>query len=206
MDFLASIAQFALVLAIVLLNGFFVAAEYAIVRVRATQIEPLVQKGVKRARLAQHLLAHLDTYLSASQLGITFTSLGLGWIGEPFVSETFRRFFELFGFIPEAWIGTLSSVVGFTTLTFLLIVLGELGPRWLAILYSQQATLLLARPLHIFYVIFRPFIWFLNRCADYLRAIGITPVNESDIAHSEEEMRLLLSRGRTISSTVFESS
>jgi CBS domain containing-hemolysin-like protein len=203
MDFFANLAEIAFVFLIVFLNGFFVAAEYAIVRVRSTQIEPLVQRGVKSAKLAHHIISHLDTYLSASQLGITFTSLGLGWIGEPFVSHLIRNLLELLSFIPEAWIVTLSTVIGFSLITFLLIVFGELGPRWLAILYSQKMTLRLARPLHIFYVIFRPFIWFLNTSASVLlRAIGITPVSDTEAAHSEEEMRLLLTRGRALSSVI----
>ncbi len=203
MDIFADLAEIAFVFLIVFLNGFFVAAEYAIVRVRSTQIEPLAKRGIKSAKLAQHVISHLDTYLSASQLGITFTSLGLGWIGEPSVSHMIRGLLGLIGFIPESWVATLSTVLGFTLITFLLIVFGELGPRWLAILYSQKMTLKLARPLHIFYVIFRPFIWFLNASASVLlRAIGITPVSENEAAHSEEEMRLLLTKGRTLSTVI----
>jgi len=203
MDIFVVLAQIAFVFLIVFLNGFFVAAEYAMVRVRSTQIEPLAQKGIKRALLAQHLISHLDTYLSATQLGITFTSLGLGWIGEPFVGHMLRDFFGLVGFIPEEWIPTLSSVVGFSLITLLLIILGELGPRWLAIRYAQRTALMISGPLHFFYVIFRPFIWLLNKGASILlRAIGIAPVSDSEVAHSEEELRLLLSRGRTLSSAI----
>lgn len=203
MDIFAVLAEIAFIFLIIFLNGFFVAAEYAIVRVRSTQIEPLAQRGVKRAKLAQHLITHLDTYLSASQLGITFTSLGLGWIGEPFVSHILRSPLGMVSFIPEGWVATISTVLGFTSITFLLIVLGELGPRWLAILHSLRMTLALALPLHIFYVVFRPFIWLLNSSASVLlRAVGINPVSESEAVHSEEEMRLLLTRGRTLSASI----
>ncbi len=203
MDILTVFVQIAFVFIIVFLNGFFVAAEYAIVRVRSTQIESLVQRGLKRAKLAQHVITHLDTYLSASQLGITFTSLGLGWIGEPFVSHLLRGILETISFIPEAWVGTLSAVLGFALITFLLIVLGELVPRWLAILYSQRMTLALSPPLHLFYVIFRPFIWLLNQSAALmLRAIGVSPTSETEPVHSEEEMRLLLTSGRSLSNVI----
>jgi CBS domain containing-hemolysin-like protein len=201
MDILEFSAKIVFVFLVILLNGFFVAAEYAIVRVRSTQIEPLAKRGIRRARLAQHVIMHLDTYLSASQLGITFTSLGLGWIGEPFVSELLRGALRLISVIPDPWVNTLSTVLGFTLITFLLIVFGELGPRWLAIIYAQRMTLTLSRPLHVFYVIFRPFISLLNASASVLlRSIGIPPVKDSEAAHSEEEMRLLLSRGRALSS------
>jgi CBS domain containing-hemolysin-like protein len=203
MDIIEFSAKIAFVLLVVLLNGFFVAAEYAIVRVRSTQIEPLAKRGVRRATLAQHVISHLDTYLSASQLGITFTSLGLGWIGEPFVSQLLRGVLSTITFIPDTWVATLSTVLGFTLITFLLIVFGELGPRWLAIIYAQRMVLTLSRPLHVFYSIFRPFIWLLNASASVLlRSVGITPVKENEAAHSEEEMRLLLSRGRTLSTII----
>jgi CBS domain containing-hemolysin-like protein len=203
MDVLEVFAEIAFVLLIILLNGFFVAAEYSIVRVRSTQIEPLAKRGVKRAKLVQHLITHLDTYLSASQLGITFTSLGLGWIGEPFIAHNLRDFLEMLGFFPEGWLTPLSSGLGFALISFFMIILGELGPRWLAILNSQKMALTLSGPLHLFSVIFRPFIWLLNKSASVLlHAVGITPASENETVHSEEEMRLLLTRGRTLSSAI----
>ncbi len=197
MEIFLILAKFGGILAIVLLNGFFVAAEFAVVKVRSTEIEPLVRGGHRRARLAQHVVTHLDTYLSATQLGITFTTLGLGWLGEPFVAHILEGFL---GFLPPHWVTTVSAVIAFSIITVLLIVLGELGPRWLAIQNARRTTLLLAGPLHLFYSVFRPFIWLLNRCASILLgSIGITPVREGDVTHSEEEMRLLISRGRTFS-------
>lgn len=202
MDILSSLENVAITVALVLLNGFFVAAEFAIVKVRTTQIEPLARRGAKRAALAQHVITHLDTYLSATQLGITFATLGLGWIGEPLITELLDQLFASTGIDLPVWLRTAAYVAGFGLITWLLIVFGELGPRWLAIRNADTMTLRIAGPVHLFYLLFRPFITFLNRSAGFLlRAFGITPVKESDVAHSEEELRLLLSRGRAISAT-----
>ncbi len=202
MDILESLGKLAAIFGLVFLNGFFVAAEFAIVKVRATQIEPLVKRGMTKARLAQSVITHLDTYLSATQLGITFSTLGLGWIGEPFVSQALARLFSFLGTEQAAGISTVAYLLGFALITFLLIVFGELGPRWLAIQHAQRMTLTLAPPLHLFLILFRPIIWLLNESAGaILQIIGITPVKEGEVAHSEEELRLLLSRGRSISST-----
>lgn len=202
MEVLSTFGIIVLTLVLVMLNGFFVAAEFAIVKVRTTQIEPLAKKGSKRAGLAQHVITHLDTYLSATQLGITFATLGLGWIGEPLVSELLGYLFHSAGIQVPAWLDTVAYVVGFGLITWVLIVFGELGPRWLAIQSADVTTLRIASPLHLFYTVFRPFIWLLNSSAKVLlRAFGITPVKESDVAHSEEELRLLLSRGRALTTT-----
>jgi CBS domain containing-hemolysin-like protein len=202
MDILSLLGNFAITVVLVLLNGFFVAAEFAIVKVRMTQIEPLARRGTKRAGLAQHVITHLDTYLSATQLGITFATLGLGWIGEPLISDLLEQLFASTGANLPPWVTTAAYVAGFGMITWLLIVFGELGPRWLAIQNADTTTLAIARPIHLFYMLFRPFISLLNTSASlFLRAFGITPVKESDVAHSEEELRLLLSRGRAISAT-----
>jgi CBS domain containing-hemolysin-like protein len=202
MDFLIVILKIAAVFGLVFLNGFFVAAEFAMVKVRATQIEPLVKSGMKRARTAQHIITHLDVYLSASQLGITMTSLGLGWVGEPFVAVLLEPLFSLAGIGQPVVIETVAFAVAFTIITFLHIVLGEQAPKWLAIQRAQRTTLAIASPLHLFFVIFRPFIWLLNASANaFLRAVGIESTDESDLAHSEEELRLLLSKGKSISTT-----
>jgi len=202
MEVFLTIGKIAVVFLLVLLNGFFVAAEFAIVKVRITQIEPLLKKGIKRAKIAQNVITHLDAYLSATQLGITLASLGLGWIGEPFVAHVLEPMFFWAGITQPAVVTTVSFAVAFSLITFLHIVLGELAPKSLAIQRAQQVTLGVSSPLHLFYVVFRPFIWALNGTANYfLRLIGIQPASESDIAHSEEELRILLSRGNTISST-----
>jgi CBS domain containing-hemolysin-like protein len=190
------------VFALVFLNGFFVAAEFAIVKVRTTQIEPLMRLGNKRASIAQHVITHLDAYLSATQLGITLTSLGLGWIGEPFVGELVGPVLIALGMDQPALISTISFAIAFSFITFLHIVLGELAPKSLAIQRAQRVTLTIAQPLHLFFLIFRPIIWALNSTANFfLLKVGMQPASESDLAHSEEELRLLLSKGRTISNT-----
>ena len=130
MEFLATFAKIAGVLGLVFLNGFFVAAEFAIVKVRSTQIEPLVRSGSRRARIAQNVLEHLNAYLSACQLGITMTSLGLGWAGEPFVADMITPLFEALGGFTPAIIHTISFTFAFTVITYLHIVLGELAPKW----------------------------------------------------------------------------
>ncbi len=190
------------ILALVALNGFFVAAEFAIVKVRSTQIEPLVKAGARRARLAQHMINHLDSYLSACQLGVTMTSLGLGWIGEPFVADFLMPLFGFFGIADSAIIHTVAFAVGFTVITYLHIVLGEQSPKWLAIQYASATTLAVAWPLDLFFRLFRPFIWFLNISANnFLRLVGIKPVSDHEMAQSEEELRLMLSKGKAITST-----
>ncbi len=194
--------KLATVFALVFLNGFFVAAEFAIVKVRTTQIEPLLRSGQKRATIAHHVITHLDAYLSATQLGITLTSLGLGWLGEPFVAHLIEPVFALAGVTNPTVLATVSFGVAFAFITFLHIVLGELAPKSLAIQRAQSITLGAAAPLHFFFVIFKPAIWALNGTANYfLRTVGIQPVSESDLAHSEEELRLLLSHGANISAT-----
>ena len=199
-EFLVVIFKLLAILGLVLLNGFFVAAEFAIVKVRATQIEPLVRKGVRTANIARHVTTHLDAYLSATQLGITLASLGLGWLGEPFLAQVLHPFFLWTGITQPAVITGVSFGVAFSIITFLHIVIGELAPKSLAIQRAQRVTLGVAGPLHLFYIIFRPFIWALNSTANYfLRLVGIHPVSESDLTHSEEELRILLSQGKAIS-------
>ncbi len=190
------------ILALVVLNGFFVAAEFAIVKVRSTQIEPLAKIGSRRAQLSQHIIGHLDSYLSACQLGVTMTSLGLGWIGEPFVAGILMPLFGFLGIAESAVVHTVAFALGFTVITYLHIVLGEQSPKWLAIQYARSTTLAIARPLDLFFRLFRPFIWFLNKSANtFLRLIGVSPVGEHEMAQTEEELRLMLSKGKAITST-----
>ena len=183
----------ALACVFVLLNGFFVAAEFALVKVRPTQIDVQVGEGHRRAVLTRHMLTHLDAYLSATQLGITLASLALGWIGEP----AFARLLEpllvgVFG-APSAVLHTVSLVVAFTVITILHIVLGELAPKSLAIRKPEPTSLLVAYPLWIFYKVTYPAIYVLNHAANaILRLFGIQPVSEGELRHSEEEIRRLL--------------
>jgi len=184
------------VLALVLLNGFFVCAEFAIIKVRATQIAALVARGSRRARKAEHLLKHLDSYLSASQLGITMASLGLGWVGEPFVADLLARPLALAGITSAAVVHAISFVVGFGIITFLHITLGEQAPKMLAISKPQQSTLFIAWPLVVFYKLMYPAIWVLNHSSNWMvRQVGVTVVGEAELAHSEEELRMLLAHG-----------
>ena len=199
MEFLTSLLKLLGVSFIVFLNGFFVAAEFALVKIRATQIEPLVKAGSKHARLARSLIAHLDTTLSTTQLGITMTSLALGWLGEPFVAQLLLSLFGALSTVEPGVVHTLAFVIAFSIITFAHIVLGELAPKWLAIRDPRRTALAIASPLNLFYVVFRPFIWLLNVSANrILRLIGITPGLETDMVHSEEELRLLLSSGKAV--------
>ena len=202
MDVLQILLSIIGVLALVGLNGFFVAAEFAIVKVRSTQIESLAKTGARHARLAQHVITHLDSYLSACQLGVTMTSLGLGWIGEPFVADILVPLAGMMGIRESAVIHTVAFVLAFTIITYLHIVLGEQSPKWLAIQYARSTTLAIARPLDLFFRLFRPFIWLLNASANaFLRLIGVHPVADQEMAQSEEELRLMLSKGKAITST-----
>jgi CBS domain containing-hemolysin-like protein len=186
--------QLAIVLFLVLLNGFFVASEFAIVKVRGSQLEAVEGEDEKRVAFARHVTVHLDAYLSATQLGITLSSLALGWVGEPFLAKMLQPFFFLAGIEAEGVIRTASVALAFGIITFLHIVLGELAPKSLAIRKSLPTTLWVARPLGLFYVIFKPAIWFLNGAANKILkyVFKLQPVGEHELAHSEEELRLIL--------------
>lgn len=182
------------VLGLVLLNGFFVATEFALVKVRQTQLEPLAAKGHRRARMAWHLTHHLDAYLSACQLGITLASLGLGWIGEPVFAFLLEPVFKLFQVQSEALQHSLAFGVGFSIITFLHIVVGEMAPKSLAIRLALPTSLWIAYPMRWFYLAMFPFIWVLNESALLLlRWLGLEPAIESEGAWSEEELRLIVS-------------
>ena len=181
-----------LVLILVFLNGFFVATEFAVVKVRETRITQLIAEGHPRARQVDKLIHNLDAYLSACQLGITLASLGLGWIGEPAVAHLLHPLFEYLGVRP-AWSDTISFVIAFSIITFLHIVLGELAPKSLAIQRSEWISMQVARPIQIFYKVMYPFIVFLNwTAAKFLRMFGVEPVSEHEAAHTEEEIRILV--------------
>ncbi len=175
---------------LVLLNGFFVAAEFALVKVRASQIDLKIQKGSARAKVAKQLLEKLDAYLSAAQLGITLASLGLGAYGEHVMSKIVAGFFYDMGITVNEHVITIP--IAFTLITFLHITIGEQVPKMIGIKYSLEAALFVAWPVRIFYFVFTPFIWLLNKSSNlFLRIIGIKRVGEEDF-HSEEELRLIL--------------
>ena len=187
------ITDLLITLLLVFLNGFFVAAEFAIVKVRASQVEIKANQGNPLGAYAKNITSHLDRYLSATQLGITLASLGLGWIGESVVSKIVIDFFHFINQpLNPADAHAISFPIAFITITVLHIVFGELAPKSVAIIYPLQTTLSVSLPLHIFYTICRPFIWFLNGFANLIvRAIGIDPAKTADI-HTEEELRMIL--------------
>ena len=184
----------------VFLNGFFVAAEFAIVKVRSSQLELKAQAGSRVAALSKNIVTHLDAYLAATQFGITISSLALGWIGEPVVSQMVVGFFNLIGVDFQSFtifgltitIKTISIAIAFLLITMLHIVLGELAPKSLAIQRSEQTTLAVAYPLHAFYWICRPFIYVLNGIANFvIKAVGLHSVSEQE-AYTSDELRYLV--------------
>jgi CBS domain containing-hemolysin-like protein len=179
---------------LVLLNAFFVASEFSIVKVRSTQLEPLIEAGDARAKLAGQITSRLDAYLSATQLGITLASLGLGWLGEPFLARMLEPFFHLVRIGNLTLIHTISFGLAFSIITVAHIVLGELIPKSLAIRKPLSATLRVVRPLHWFSIAFGPAILLLNSTANFvlMRCFKMQPASESEIGHSEEELRVIL--------------
>jgi CBS domain containing-hemolysin-like protein len=181
-----------LVAILILLTAFFVATEFAIVKVRTTRINQLLAEGNKSAVYAKQLIDNLDDYLSACQLGITVTALGLGWLGEPTVAHILHPVLEGLGL--NATVETfISFLIAFLLVTYLHVVIGELAPKTIAIQKAEAVTLLLSRPLILFHKIMYPFIWLLNGSARLLvRLLGFQPVKEHEVAHSEEEVRMIV--------------
>ncbi|HPQ09101.1 MAG TPA: hemolysin family protein [Bacteroidia bacterium] len=179
-----------LTLLFVLLNALFVAAEFAFVKVRSTQLEVLANKGSYLANIAKKITEKLDAYLSATQVGITLASLGLGWIGEQVVSKIILENFSFLS-ISGITLHSISSIVAFLFITFMHITFGEQIPKMMSIHYAVNAALLLAVPLNVFYLLFKPFIWILNGFSNFvLNALKIKNLN--DEAHSEEEIKAIL--------------
>lgn len=189
-----SILKILFTLFLVLLNGFFVAAEFAIVKVRSSQIEVRTGLNKSLSAAAKSIISNLDAYLAATQLGITLASLGLGWVGEEVMTHMIRRSFHVFNLdIAEQTAQRISIPVAFGIITILHIVFGELAPKSLAIRYPTKTTFFVALPLKVFYFIGRPFIWVLNGLANLiLRILGIKPIHGSEI-HSEEELKVIIS-------------
>ncbi|UFU00427.1 hemolysin family protein [Radiobacillus kanasensis] len=182
-----------LLILLIALTGFFVATEFSIIRVRSSRIEQLITEGKKGANAAKVVVNHLDEYLSACQLGITVTALGLGWIGEPTVEALLHPLFEALH-LNASITHILSFSIAFAAVTFLHVVVGELAPKTVAIQKSETVTLLFSKPIIIFYKVMFPFIWMLNGSAQLLvRLFGMKPASEHDVVHSEEELRYLLS-------------
>jgi CBS domain containing-hemolysin-like protein len=185
------------ILALVCANGFFVAAEFALVKVRASQLRPLAKTGGWRVKFALQATDHLDAALSATQLGITLASLGLGWLGEPFVSHRIEPLLARLGVTDTGTIQSVSFAIAFALITFFHIVLGELAPKSLAIQRPKAVSLNAAAPLMFFYKVFYPAIWLLNGTANrFLRWAGLEPVSEGEHAFSSEELEHVFSHAR----------
>lgn len=178
----------------VALNAFFVAAEFALVKVRATHLKVLSKRGHPVAGMAKKMVDHLDAYLSATQLGITLASLGLGWIGEPAFARLLWPVFDwLFPSVSEQTVHSIAFSIAFLVISGLHIILGELVPKSIAIQKAEKVTLILAVPLRIFYLVFFPFLWVLNGMANaFLRLIRFPMTGGPGRAHSEEELKLIV--------------
>src|SRR5215813_10346973 len=188
------IAKLVTVVALVLINGFFVVAEFALVKIRDSQLKTLTDEGVKRAAVVKQIKDNLNAYLSACQVGITAASLGLGWLGEPFLARMLQPFFALAGIESVPVIKSISFTLAFSAITFLHIVLGEQAPKILAIRKAMAAALFVSAPLRWFYAVFKPAIWFLNAASNWVlrRIIRVEPIAAGELAHSEEELRLIV--------------
>lgn len=183
-----------LALFLVFLNGFFVAAEFSIVKVRSTRITQLIAEKNRLAMIAQKCTGNLDAYLAVCQLGITISSIGLGWLGEPLVAKLLEPVMYSLGITSPAIVHTISFVIAFTLVTFMHVVFGELVPKSLAIQRSESVALWLAAPLRMFYYLFYPAMKVFNGTANWiLRKLGIQPASEHEESHSEEELQMLVS-------------
>ena len=179
---------------LVALNGFFVAAEFALVAVRATRIEELVNQGVARAKAVQAAIFNLDRSIAATQLGITLASIALGWVGERAMEQLLRPVFE---YLPEhiAFVSrhAVSVAIAFSFVTFMHVVFGELIPKALALQSPDKTSLWVARPLNGFAWVSRPVVWVMNGTANWLiRRMGYQPSGEAGEVHSVEELRMLV--------------
>src|SRR5436309_4091255 len=188
------LGKLAAIAALVGLNAFFVACEFSVVKVRTTQLDALLEEGDVRARFVKHVRGHLDAYLSATQLGITLASLALGWIGEQALASIIQPALAVFHIYSHAVATSIAVTLAFAGITFLHIVFGELAPKYIAISDPLPVALRLMRPLGGFYVLFKPAIWLLDKSSNFLlrRVLRLQPIPASELAHSEEELRLIL--------------
>ena len=184
-----------LALVFIVANGVFVAAEFAIVKVRPTQLAELAANGNRRARMSRRIVKRLDSYLSATQLGVTLMSLALGWIGEPAFESLIEPWLHELGVFAVPIAHSIAATIAFVLITSLHIIFGELGPKYIAIDKTVGTALWTAHILRGFYIVAFPIIWFLNRTSRLiLGAIGVNPATDTDVAHSQEELRLILAR------------
>ena len=186
--------QIVAALLLVLLNGFFVAAEFSLARARTTRLEQLADQGRGPAVLARDQVAHIDRYLAACQLGITLASLGLGWLGEPAFADLLRPVFESVGLGDATATGT-AVIIAFIIITVLHVVFGELAPKSIAIQKAEATALTTAWPLELFRRVFAPFIWLLNSAGNsVVRALGVEPASESELASTPEDLQILIAQ------------
>ena len=194
------------VVVLVVINGFFVATEFALVSVRRSRIESLVAEGNLRARNVWNALQDLDGFIAATQLGITIASIGLGWVGEPAVARILDPFFEtvLPTNLAEASAHTISFIIAFTVITFLHVVFGELAPKSFALQHPESTAFVVASPVRFFLGIFRPIIFSMNWVGQsFLRLVGVQPVLSHNLIYTEEELRLIVAAS-TESGELFE--
>ena len=195
MDILPILLQLLLVAFLIAMNGFFVAAEFCCVKMRPSRLETLIQEGNTRAKYAKKLIDELDEALSVTQLGITLASLGLGWVGEPFVARLISPAIHALGF-GETLTHTISFALAFSLITAMHIILGELTPKSMAIAAAEKILLTIALPMLIFWKVMYPFVWLLNHMAGFVtRHLGLT-ASEGEVAHNPEEIRLLMKESR----------
>jgi magnesium and cobalt exporter, CNNM family len=191
---LTNAVQLVAALLLVLLNGFFVAAEFSLARARMTRLDQLTEGGHGGAALAQEQVRHIDRYLAACQLGITLASLGLGWLGEPAFADLLRPAFESVG-LGSASAGLTAVILAFLIITVLHVVVGELAPKTVAIQRAEGVALRIARPLELFRKVFQPFIWAMNGAGNALvRAIGVEPASERELASTPEDLQILIAQ------------
>jgi magnesium and cobalt exporter, CNNM family len=190
---LSSLLNLFVALVLVALNGFFVAAEFALVRVRESRIVQLEQEGSARAGVVHDALRDLDGYLSVCQVGITVASLGLGWVGEPAVSHLISPLLESLGITSERVVSIVAVALGFAVITYAHLVFGEQAPKYFSIQRAEGTSLWISRPLKVFMFLFRPLVWLVNASTNFvLRPWGIRLGEEME-AHSEEELRIMIS-------------
>ena len=181
-----------MILFLVAMNGFFVAAEFCCVKIRPSRLETLIQEGSRQAKYAKRLTDELDESLSVTQLGITLASLGLGWVGEPYVATLILPITRAAGLTDTAG-HTVALATAFTLITSMHIILGELTPKSMAIANTEKILLTIALPMLVFWKVMYPFVWLLNTTANLVsRSLGLTHSGEGEVAHNPEEIRLLM--------------
>jgi len=189
-------AEALLIVALILLNAFFVVAEFALVRVRATRLEELVQQQDWRARIAKHAQEHIDVYLNTVQVGITLASIGLGWVAEPWAAKQLKPLLTAMGITSPRTQHFTAFVIGYLTITFLHVVLGEMVPKSVAIRCTEPAALWTAPTLNLFHRLLLPLTWLMTACSALVLRLLRIPLASPEETYSQEELRLLLAASR----------